>query len=466
MHSTAPLEKLYISELNVRKTNRATDIDIMAANLEAEGLKQNLDVVEEDLAGMYGVTDGGRRLLALQLLDREGRWPASIDREAIPILIEPRELGRATSMSANTQRVAMNPVDEYQGFRDIIADYAAVGVTDPHERVARCAQHFGHPVRYIEQVLRLADLAPDILEALRSGAISIDAAKAYASVADQALQMQVFAGQEIAGGHGNRHSPHAIRAAFAGKIYKRGDRQVRYIGIDAYLAAGGRVELDLFMGAGDEEVLLDTDLVDRLCAEKARQEAEELGKAAGHAGGLVKPWGPGSYHALPKHPAGFEPAFNLRPQLDRDQVGDTIAIFEVARDGSGLEILDTVFRKAPRKAESPEAQGSESEVERLARIRRQAILARALYLALPPFSGTPFEGRAFRPPEHVNRLEAIQQEEDGSFLVAVLVRIPREEVDLVMTAAERQLDQEEVARDEARPGAAAERPELVGEAVE
>lgn len=456
MHSTAPFDSLYLSPLNVRKTGGDIDIDILAADIAAKGLKQNLDVVEGDLAGMFGITDGGRRWRALKLLDDKGEWPHEfVDREAIPIKIEPYELGRETSLTANLQRVPMNPADEVVAFAAIIADYAALGEQDPQVRIARCALHFGYEVRYIEQRLRLAELAPDILEALRVGTINLASAQAYAAVSDHALQMQVFGAQESMGlGAHNRHSPNAIRAAFAGKIYKLGDRQVRYVGLDAYREAGGRVELDLFMASADEEVLIDTALVDRLCIEKAEREAAGNAAEDGFQGGVVAPWA-GSTYSWPKTPVGgFERALNGPPTPELRS--SAIAIYRIAADGGRLELTPDYFRKtaaAAQPGETPAASRParfESEIDRLSRIRRERIFARAARLAAPSTSGTPLHGRAYWPPAHDTSVQAIAEDGDGNLIVAMLVVVPRADVDQLMGAAERLVDLEEAELDRAR----------------
>ena len=53
------------------------------------------------------------------------------------------------------------------------------------------------------------------------------------------------------------------------------DKRARFIGTDAYLAAGGAIERDLF-SEEDEGYLLDVALVERLVAEKLAAEAAQL----------------------------------------------------------------------------------------------------------------------------------------------------------------------------------------------
>ena len=77
----------------------------------------------------------------------------------------------------------MNPADECTAFKAIIdAGGDAEGV----------AQRFGLTVRHVEGRLRLAELAEPVFDALASGEITLDIAKAYGSTADQDRQAAVF----------------------------------------------------------------------------------------------------------------------------------------------------------------------------------------------------------------------------------------------------------------------------------
>jgi ParB family transcriptional regulator, chromosome partitioning protein len=447
MISTVPLDRLYLSELNVRKTDTDLDIEELADDIATKGLLQNLVVVPDPARhGFFGVVAGGRRLRALQLLAERGTIG---EQHGIPVSREKPEDGREVSLSENLHRVAMNPADEFRAYADIIADYEGHGEADPAARIARCARHFGVTERHVLERLRLADLAPEIFEALRAGRISLEAAKAYAAYPDQALQMKVFAGQEAQGAH----RVAAIRAELAGKVYRRGDRQVRYVGLDAYRAAGGRLELELFMGSEDEEVLLDTELLDRLCQEKAEPEAQALAKADGWLDGALAPWP--HAHAWPKTPKGFTAGYTASAFRTAAARAKAILVFRIKEDGSGLEATPMVFRRVAepvpaRIAETAAAPATfghaarppagETEVERIARIRRDRIHARAAQLALPSLKGTPLESIAFWPGPDMRSLPPIGEDETGDVVVALLVRIPRAEVERRMVDAEREED--------------------------
>ena len=89
------------------------------------------------------------------------------------MLEDSAEAAVETSLAENFHRLAMNPADEAQAFAALVAGGATV------EDVAR---RFGLTVRFVEGRLRLATLAPVVFEALASGQITLDIAKAYGAL--------------------------------------------------------------------------------------------------------------------------------------------------------------------------------------------------------------------------------------------------------------------------------------------
>jgi ParB family chromosome partitioning protein len=440
MPTHVPLNKLLLSPRNVRKRNGDVEIEELAASIAEKGrLLQNLVVsAAVNGRGIYEVDAGGRRWRALQLLVKQGRLPRDW---LVPVIVVPREDAAESSLAEN-QRVPMNPADEVIAFREVTNSYAAKGVSDPDARVAMCARRFGQEERYIVERLRLADLAPEILDALGEGRISLDVAKAYAAYPDQGLQLKVFQRQDAI--NGGRHSVASIRAELAGKVYRRGDRQVRFVTIEAYQAAGGRLELELFMGSEDEEVLIDTALLDRLCREKAEAAAQEKADEVGLAGFALSGWG--AQAGFPKAPAGYEtaPGLNILSQDRKTAIG----VYQINEAGDDLTLMTTAyFRPKIDVDRSRSAPPVESEIDRLARIRREKIQLRAIRLSTPAFAGTPFEGRVRWPVDHAQTVPTIQDDGDDHLYVALLVQVSKSDVEAAMAQAERLYDQEEFARD-------------------
>ena len=264
------LGKLSLSPLNVRKTERDADIEALADDIAARGLKQNLVAVANGKAGHFEVVAGGRRFQALQILvDRKVMKKT----DPVPVLVEEREQGVETSLAENLHRVAMNPADELDAFRAIID--AAEG--NEAERIAYCAKRFGVGVRHVEQRLRLARLAPEILEALRGGAITLDVAKAFAGTDDHQRQLDVWAAS-LQGRHGAQH----VRSLVGQGSVTNADRRAILVGRTAYEAAGGRVEADLFAAVGTER-WVDVPLLERLAQERMVSLAADIQAAEGFA---------------------------------------------------------------------------------------------------------------------------------------------------------------------------------------
>jgi ParB family chromosome partitioning protein len=444
-----PLNKLVLSELNARKTYPDEDVIGLSDNIHERGLHQNLVVSKSPtLRGIHEVDAGGRRFLALKRNVKLGRLPGDWP---VPVKIVPREEAAEASLDENIQKIALNPADEFTAYARIIAGYEADGMADPAERIAQCARRRGVTVRHVEQRLRLAALAPEILDALRAGTISLDAAKAYAGHPDHEQQLNVFAAEEKKP-EGWRHGIPAIRDAIKRRTYPVDHKAVLYIGLDAYLVAGGRVGTDLFMGGEEREEILDPSIVDRLVEAKAAREARALAAQDGWAGGAVKPWQVrGDSFAEPAgRPRGTQQVFVGK--LEAAEKPSATLWYELKPDGSGLQAMDFAFAPVETVDETRAraAAGSvDTETLHRERVRKLQVELTAARLAMPPIAGTPLEGRTHWP-KRVNGIDALHvDEESGDFVIALLVRIPAADV-----LAKRDAAEWEIADRESRAAAA------------
>jgi ParB family chromosome partitioning protein len=467
MTSHIALSKLHPSPENVRKTKPDEDIPALADSIEAKGLLQNLVVSEApDGEGRYEVDAGGRRWRALRLLMTERRTVKGVrvTRDfPVPVVIIPREDAAEASLAEN-ERIALNPADEVQAYPVIIERYAAQGIVDSREQVAKLAKRFGRTVHYVDQRLRLAALAPEILEALRVDQISVKAAEAYASHPDHAEQLRVFK-VEVRKPASWAHDPRSVKDALKGRIFPADHPAVLYIGLDAYREAGGRVDRDLFMGEAEREQLLDPSIVERLAGEKAAAEAAELAKAAGYEGGLVKPF-IGPIYQPPVAPKGYVITYDKPVKKLRAAV---FLCFELKGDGSGLRPMEperfAVLEEVVRQ-QKPPGETRDYAAERAAEAREMELERRAVILAAPKVAGTPLEGRAFWPKADACYLEPIvHDEEEGVYVACLFVKIPVAEVEAAKEAAEWELVLEEQAAESerARAASAAEAKAAIGE---
>ncbi|MBY0564738.1 MAG: ParB N-terminal domain-containing protein [Hyphomonadaceae bacterium] len=251
-----PVSKLIVHDDNVRRTDKRADIEALAASIAAHGLLQNLSVVCMN-DGLYAVVAGARRLAALRLLIKQGRLAR--DFAAPCTLVEPA-LSAEASLAENVQRVAMNAMDEMEAFARL---------ADEGMNIEAIAERFGAQVRHVEQRLALGRLSPKIRAAYRKGELTLDVARAFCLTDDHGAQERLF--KQVP--KPITHAPN-IRNALSGGRAPATDRLARFVGLDAYDAAGGRVVRDLFE---DEVVFLeDGELLQRLAAERIEEMRETL----------------------------------------------------------------------------------------------------------------------------------------------------------------------------------------------
>ena len=249
-----PLNKLVASPLNVRsQTNAEADAELKAGIAARGGVLQNL-IVRKAKRGKYEVIAGGRRHRALNELSDE-----KVIKKTHPVGVDIRECSDAEaieiSLQENVQRLAMNPAEECTSFKSIIdAGGTEQGVAD----------RFGLTLRHVQGRLRLADLAEPVFNALHDGDITLDMAKAYGATADVEVQAHVF---DQLSGSTYGHTSDGIRRLVLHQSTDGSDPQAQFVGSEAYIEAGGRIERDLF--AKDEsEQWLDPAILERLALEK------------------------------------------------------------------------------------------------------------------------------------------------------------------------------------------------------
>lgn len=253
-----PLSKLVPSKANVRRVNSTVGVSELADSIEAHGLIQNLTVRKAKKSDKYEVVAGARRLAALRLLVKEGTFAKDIE---IPCNVLDTERDAEISLAENTQREAMHVVDAVLGYRQLAED----GMT-PENIAAR----FGQSVVTVRQRLKLASLSPKILDVMREDEMTIEQARALAISDDHAEQESVWFERD----HWSRQ-PQNLRAALTREHVRSTDRLARFVGVEAYEAAGGGIVRDLF--AEEATTLLsDRPLLVRLAGEKLEQAAEPL----------------------------------------------------------------------------------------------------------------------------------------------------------------------------------------------
>jgi len=163
---------------------------------------------------------------------------------------------------SNVQRVVLHPLDQFRAFRDMLEK----GMSE--EEIA--AAFFVVPT-VVKQRLRLMTVSDKLLEIYEQDGMKLDQLMAFSISDDHTRQEQVW--EIIAQSH--TREPYLIRRMLMEKTVRASDRRVRFVGLDAYLAAGGPVMCDLFE-ADDGGWLQDPTLLDRLVMEKLTGAAEDI----------------------------------------------------------------------------------------------------------------------------------------------------------------------------------------------
>lgn len=453
-----PLNRLMLSNLNVRQTERDADIASLADDIAARGLKQNLVVVpahfstgiSEDWDDQFEVIAGGRRYQAMQLLVDDGRLPAD---HPVPVLIEERDQAKATSLSENLHKVTMNPVDEFEAYRAIVADWmqanalgaVSEGAADCPAAIEYCARRFGKTVKHVTGRLRLATLAPEILQAMRENALGVESAKAYAGSTDHERQVKVF--KEQCKSNWKPHDPAIVRSALRNDSLSIDCALIRFVGLDAYRAAGGRTEVEMFMGTDGEERVTDLKLLDKLAADKASPLVAPQAKADGFGSGLLAK-GLGVHAKWPPVPKDMERhrAYYQDKEPTKAQLKKAVAVYAIDTTGDGsIQRIGFYWTPPPRKASDDDWEQVRAEQARARGIRRIAARAATDFSS----KGTSIEGKAFWPQHNVNPVED-DRTDDNFVMVALQIRVPRADVEARLAEAEKQYDADLAAAEAAK----------------
>ncbi|EFH0863500.1 ParB/RepB/Spo0J family partition protein [Escherichia coli] len=288
---SVPLASLIKSPLNVRTVPySAESVSELAESIKGVGLLQNL-VVHALPGDRHGVAAGGRRLAALNMLAERGIIPADWP---VRVKIIPQELATAASMTENGHRRDMHPAEQIAGFRAM----AQEGKTP-----AQTGDLLGYSPRHVQRMLKLADLAPVILDALAEDRITTEHCQALALENDTARQVQVFEAA-CQSGWGGKPDVRVIRNLITeSEVAVAGNSKFRFVGADAF--SPDELRTDLFSDDGDGYV--DRVALDAALLEKLQAVAEHLREAEGWewCAGRMEPVGEcredaGTYRCLPE----------------------------------------------------------------------------------------------------------------------------------------------------------------------
>lgn len=260
-----PLSDLVKSPLNVRTIPYSVDsVRGLADSIEALGLLQNL-IVHTLADGQSGVAAGGRRLTALNLLAQEGRLDEG---HTVMVKRVSDDIAALASVAENEQRAAMHPAEQISGFRTL----AEQGKTP-----AQIGDALGFGSRHVQRMLKLANLAPSLMEKLAQDELTVEQCQALCLEDDPARQVEVF--ESVKASWSNAPA-HLIKRAVTDSEISTDSVKFRFIGREAYEAEGGYVREDLF-SQDDGDGTADSVLVERLVQEKLERIAQDIQQREG-----------------------------------------------------------------------------------------------------------------------------------------------------------------------------------------
>jgi len=262
-----PFNKLVLSQSNVRRIKAGVSVEELAEDIARRGLLQGLNVrpmLDADgvETGTFEIPAGGRRFQALSLLVKQKRLAKTVPIPCIVRSAASEILAEDDSLAENMQRVALHPLDQFRAF---------VALREKGQGEEAIAAAFFVTPQIVKQRLKLASVAPALLDVYAEDGMTLEQLMAFTVSPDHARQEQVW---DAVKNSWNKE-PYAIRRMLTETSVRASDRRAVFVGVDAYEAAGGVVLRDLFQG-DDGGWLEDPALLARLVCEKLKVEAEAL----------------------------------------------------------------------------------------------------------------------------------------------------------------------------------------------
>jgi ParB family chromosome partitioning protein len=264
-----PFDRLILSQSNVRRIKAGVSIGELADDIVRRTLLQSLNVRpildgDGQETGQFEVPAGGRRYRALEMLVKQKRLAKDAP---VPCVVKPANdavSAEEDSYAENTFREQLHPLDEFRAMQAMV---------DKGDGIESIAAHFRVSPAVVRQRLKLAGVSPKLHEIYAEDGMTLEQLMAFSVSDDHARQEQVW---ELLA-HSYNKSDGYIRQKLTEDMVRAGDKRVRFVGIEAYVAAGGKEAMrDLFQ-PDDGGWLTDPALLDRLVDEKLSAEGERIG---------------------------------------------------------------------------------------------------------------------------------------------------------------------------------------------
>ncbi|MGQ3099355.1 MAG: ParB/RepB/Spo0J family partition protein, partial [Brevundimonas aurantiaca] len=263
-----PFDQLVLSQSNVRRVKSGVSIGELADDIARRTLLQSLNVRPQlgddgEETGKFEIPAGGRRYRALELLVKQKR----LSKDApVPCIVQSAAgiLAEEDSYAENAVRENLHPLDQFRAMQAMV---------DKGNAVEAIAAHFMTTPAVVRQRLKLASVAPALHELYAADEMTLDQLMAFTVSDDHERQVQVW--DMLA--HSFSKSPGFIRQKLTENSVRAADKRVRFVGVEAYVAAGGSIARDLFE-ADDGGWLTDPALLDRLVEEKLTAIGQRIGE--------------------------------------------------------------------------------------------------------------------------------------------------------------------------------------------
>lgn len=320
-----PFNKLVLSQANVRKVKVSVSIEQLAESIARRTLLQSLSVravtdARGKETGMFEVPAGGRRYRALELLVKQKRLARNAP---VPCVVRENGCAEEDSLAENIERAPLHPLDQFRAF---------VALREQGQSEEEIAAAFFVTSAVVKQRLRLASVSDKLLDIYAEDGITLDQLMAFTVSTDHERQEQVY---EMVKESYNRE-PYTIRRMLTEGAVPASDKRVQYIGVEAYVEAGGAIMRDLFAQGEDGEWLQDASLLDMLVSEKLKEDAEPISEEGWHWIEVAPDFAYGHTYGLRQIRGVQEPLTDEEQEIRQALVDEADTLLNDCPDGEDL----------------------------------------------------------------------------------------------------------------------------------
>lgn len=262
---SAPHSQFVVSVFRNVRTINVDDVEELADLILAAGMVlQNVIVFRQKRkgkeTGKLEIVAGGRRWRAVALLISKKLFPADFPLNYIEVS---EEEGIQISLMENSGRMDMHPADQFAAMQALIE----MGKT-----IDFIASYFGMQTIGVKRRLRLANVAPELMDLFKKDEATIEHLEALGLCEDHQRQLDAWKATA-----NRNHAVWAIRDLLTNNTISTNDKAAIYVGVDAYEKAGGTLIRDLFSEEG-RGYIENVPLLEKLAAEKLEKQGAKLKK--------------------------------------------------------------------------------------------------------------------------------------------------------------------------------------------